>query len=86
MPKNPVVPRPNFAYFDRECGESHVYVGTQGRGVWRIKYASRDPAQTKTCLADCQVKVNACLKTPGVTKAECAARSKICAATCQCPA
>ena len=48
-PANPVVPRPNFAYYDRECGESHVYVGTQGRGVWRVKYPTRNPAESEKC-------------------------------------
>ena len=33
----PHLPRPWFAYFDHEpAGSINVYVGTQGRGVWRI--------------------------------------------------
>ncbi len=48
-PQTPVLPRPNFAYYDRECGESHVYVGTQGRGIWKIKYASGAPSETEKC-------------------------------------
>ena len=46
---NPVVPRPNFAYFDVECGESHVYIGTQGRGIWKVKYASGTPTDLQNC-------------------------------------
>ncbi|MGH8594417.1 MAG: hypothetical protein ACREV3_11325 [Gammaproteobacteria bacterium] len=33
-PNNSHIPRPQFAYFDGE--EFDIYVGTQGRGVWRI--------------------------------------------------
>ena len=35
---NPHVPRPWFAYFDHEpAGQINIYVGTQGRGVWRFQ-------------------------------------------------
>ena len=47
--QNPIVPRPNFIYYDRECGASHAYVGTQGRGVWKITYPTRDPAESEKC-------------------------------------
>ncbi len=33
---NPHIPRPRFAYFDHEGGDLDIYVGTQGRGVWRV--------------------------------------------------
>ena len=46
---NPVVPRPNFAYYDKECGQSTVYLATQGRGVWRVNYASGPPAENENC-------------------------------------
>ena len=33
----PHIPRPRFAYFDHEPADViHIYIGTQGRGVWRI--------------------------------------------------
>lgn len=35
---NPHIPRPHFAYFDHEGLTVNVYIGTQGRGVWRIAY------------------------------------------------
>ncbi|MEK6337088.1 MAG: choice-of-anchor D domain-containing protein [Acidobacteriota bacterium] len=35
---NPHIPRPRFAYFDHQGVTVNVYVGTQGRGVWRISY------------------------------------------------
>jgi len=35
----PHLPRPWFAYFDHEpAGTINIYVGTQGRGVWRIGF------------------------------------------------
>ena len=46
---NPVVPRPSFAYYDKECGQSSAYIGTQGRGIWRIKYGSGPPADNESC-------------------------------------
>jgi uncharacterized repeat protein (TIGR01451 family) len=47
---NPHLPRPRYAYFDREAGTANLYIGTQGRGVWRISFAdaSADLAITKT--------------------------------------
>jgi hypothetical protein len=34
----PHLPRPWFAYFDHEpAGEINIYIGTQGRGVWRFE-------------------------------------------------
>jgi Abnormal spindle-like microcephaly-assoc'd, ASPM-SPD-2-Hydin len=35
---NPHIPRPRYAYFDRQGPIVNVYIGTQGRGVWRISY------------------------------------------------
>ena len=32
----PLIPRPRFAYFDHEDDIVNIYVGTQGRGVWRL--------------------------------------------------
>jgi len=34
----PVLPRPLFAHFSRQAGVARIYIGTQGRGVWRIQY------------------------------------------------
>ena len=33
---NPIIPRPQFAYFDHETAAPNIYIGTQGRGVWRF--------------------------------------------------
>ncbi|MCC6508965.1 MAG: pre-peptidase C-terminal domain-containing protein, partial [Pirellulaceae bacterium] len=39
----PHLPRPRFAYFDHEpSGEVNLYVGTVGRGVWRINISNFD--------------------------------------------
>lgn len=39
----PHLPRPWFAYFDHEPGSPvRVYIGTQGRGVWRITLPEAD--------------------------------------------
>jgi photosystem II stability/assembly factor-like uncharacterized protein len=35
---NPHIPRPRFAYFDHENGLVNVYIGTQGRGIWKLSY------------------------------------------------
>ena len=32
---NPQIPRPRFAFFSRQALHTAIYVGTQGRGVWR---------------------------------------------------
>jgi hypothetical protein len=40
----PHLPRPRFAYFDHEpAGTIKLYVGTQGRGVWRITLSNQPP-------------------------------------------
>jgi hypothetical protein len=47
-PANPIIPRPWFAYFDREGSVSDIYIGTQGRGVWRVRsQATPQPAPTQ---------------------------------------
>ncbi len=39
----PHIPRPRFAYFDHESGAKSVYIGSQGRGVWRLDLESNCP-------------------------------------------
>ncbi len=49
----PHLPRPWFAYFDHEpAGRVQVYVGTQGRGVWRLSPPSADVAISKSDSPD----------------------------------
>jgi photosystem II stability/assembly factor-like uncharacterized protein len=68
---NPVVPRPHWAYFNRECSSYNIYVGTQGRGAWRFSY--RDPAgiTVSVCQALCDAPLQDCQN-------ECAADQKSC--------
>jgi hypothetical protein len=33
----PDIPRPRFAYFDEEGGETSIVLGSQGRGIWRLR-------------------------------------------------
>jgi hypothetical protein len=54
---NPHVPRPRFAYFDRECGGAHAYLGTQGRGVWRL---TLNNPPVGTCLTACTTVATDC--------------------------
>ena len=38
----PHLPRPFFAHFDHEAGKTRVYIGSVGRGVWRIELVNAD--------------------------------------------
>ena len=38
----PHLPRPFFAHFDHEAGETRVYIGSVGRGAWRIELADAE--------------------------------------------
>ena len=46
------IPQPRFAYFDHEPGSVELYVGTQGRGFWRLTPAIADLEVTKTDSPD----------------------------------
>lgn len=48
----PHLPRPFFAHFDHEAGETRVYVGSAGRGVWRIELANADLSVSKADDSD----------------------------------
>jgi uncharacterized repeat protein (TIGR01451 family) len=49
----PHIPRPWFAYFDHEpAGSVKIFIGTQGRGVWRLSPPSADVSVTKTDSPD----------------------------------
>jgi hypothetical protein len=47
---NPHVPRAKFSSFDRGGGSFAIFIGTQGRGVWRINY----PDTKGACQSDCR--------------------------------
>lgn len=48
----PHLPRPFFAYFDHDPADVAVYIGTQGRGVWRISLPDADLSITKADSPD----------------------------------
>jgi hypothetical protein len=89
-PQNPVIPRPHFAYFDRECGNFNIYIGTQGRGVWRIRYLDPDRDRLKECLSNCAAIFDNCVSKGGrpgnPTEAQCEQFFLQCRHRCQaCP-
>ena len=47
----PHIPRPRFAYFDEDANLSgnRVFVGSQGRGVWRVSFALSGPSAFDKC-------------------------------------
>jgi len=94
---NPVIPRPHWAYFDHECGRFNIFVGTQGRGAWRLSYPDPKAITVQQCQAKCDAPVTDCLQTcaddrevcmgsvsthGGPTAAQCAQRFNSCRASC----
>jgi hypothetical protein len=94
---SPVIPRPYWAYFNRECSQYSIDVGTQGRGAWHMTFP--DPggvtvsacqaacdATATTCQSDCVDERNACMKevgTPGGPLAsQCAQAFQACRSGC----
>jgi photosystem II stability/assembly factor-like uncharacterized protein len=61
VPSNPVIPRPHWAYFDHECSTYNIFIGTQGRGAWRLSY--QDPAgiTVGACQRKCDAAAPDCL-------------------------
>ena len=48
----PHFPEPRYAFFDHEPGEDvRLYLGTRGRGGWRITLPTQDLAVTKSCFS-----------------------------------
>jgi len=89
---NPVIPRPHWAYFDRECSRYNIYVGTQGRGAWHLSYAdsagttlsacqSRCEASSTDCQERCDVQQKACLA-DGNSPSQCTPNLTQCRASC----
>lgn len=44
----PILPRPSFAHFTRQGNVARVYVGTQGRGIWRVQFTLATPSNITT--------------------------------------
>jgi hypothetical protein len=69
---NPHVPRAKFASFDRGGGNISIFIGTQGRGVWRIDYP--DPAVA--CQQNCKNTNNRCVEECSTQRATCNAHNQ----------
>ena len=84
---NPVIPRPRTAHFEVDGTVTRVfrvYIGTQGRGAWRIVY---DQERTSTsCAEECRADRDDCMADAGrpgnPTKAQCAQRFQGCVRAC----
>jgi uncharacterized repeat protein (TIGR01451 family) len=49
----PHLPQPRFGYFDHEAGSpTQIYIGTQGRGAWRLTPSNADLSITKNARPD----------------------------------
>lgn len=72
-PTRPVIPRPWFAYFNRECGESNIYVATQGRGIWRLRTDEGRAAAIGSCVQGCAAKGEQCAGDCNAEKTSCLA-------------
>jgi len=59
---NPIIPRPHWAYFDRECSQYNIYVGTQGRGAWHLSYPDPEGSTVVECQGRCQTEFQQCQK------------------------
>jgi hypothetical protein len=70
---NPVVPRPHWAYFDRECGSTIIYVGTQGRGAWRFSFPDPNAPTVAQCQNRCEQERQPCLDDCAAERAACMA-------------
>lgn len=66
---NPVIPRPRTAHFEADGANGRLYIGTQGRGAWRVAYPLPSPPEAPTpCADDCSADRDSCLAdaaTPG---------------------
>jgi hypothetical protein len=72
----PVIPRPWFAYFNRECGESNIYIATQGRGMWRLRQDEGRAAAEGVCVQGCSSKAEECQRQCNLEKTSCLAAAK----------
>ena len=84
---NPVIPRPRTAHFEADGANGRLYIGTQGRGAWRVAYPLPSPPEAPTpCADDCSADRDSCLTdagTPGhPTAAQCAQSFARCVRAC----
>lgn len=88
----PHIPRPRFAYFSHEECRVDIYVGTQGRGVWRLSFnlpgITPTAEQIEACRRECAADRADCLSNlgPGGPRpAQCVQLFNQCRARCTQP-
>lgn len=84
---NPVIPRPRTAHFEIDGSAGRLYLGTQGRGAWRVDYTvDTTPPPSTDCIAECRADRTACMADagrPGMpTKAQCVQMFRRCVQAC----
>jgi len=87
---NPHVPRAKFASFDRGGGTFSVFIGTQGRGVWRINYPDTAGAcqlacqnANEQCVDGCEKERDDCMRDPHQRPQQCVQELKLCSNECR---
>jgi hypothetical protein len=90
-PNRPHIPRPRFAYFNHETCRVNIFVGTQGRGVWRLglPVAPPSPQQVQECQRECTSERQECMaevgQPGGPLASQCVQRFTRCRNRCQRP-
>lgn len=77
---NPVIPRIRAAHFEWDTAMANLYLGTQGRGGWRIGY---EPGGLGRCALDCRNDRDTCLNAAGAKPPLCTAGYRACLRRCQ---
>ena len=78
--RNPIIPRVYSAHFEWDTAMPNVYLGTQGRGGWRISYEVGGPSR---CTLDCRDARDACLGASGAKPEVCGAHFSGCVRDCR---
>jgi len=72
---NPIVPRPSWAYFDLECSQNNIYVGTQGRGAWHLSFPDAGGTTVSACQDRCESSLSDCRNECDKLRADCVAEA-----------
>ncbi|MEK7408167.1 MAG: sialidase family protein [Acidobacteriota bacterium] len=75
-PANPHIPRPRYAYFDRECGHFSIYIGTQGRGAWRLRYPDPNARTEAQCVQECNQDADSCRRECDQDREDCMSKAR----------
>ena len=79
---NPIIPRPNWAYFDRECSQENIYIGTQGRGAWHLSFSDPNGVSVTTCQNQCESALTECQNQCEELRKDCIAEGHFTIAQC----